>query len=63
MNLHPHDDEEDPKANECNYNFPQVIFAFLLGIVTMFLLSIDEIQKFKGCPFVDTTTNTVQSSL
>ena len=45
------DDEEDPTANDCNYNFPQVIFAFILGLSTMFLLSIDEIRDFKGCDY------------
>jgi hypothetical protein len=48
---HRHDNEEDPTANDCNYNFPQVIFAFILGITTMFLLSIDEIRDFKGCDY------------
>jgi len=47
----PHDDEpEDPTANDCNYNFPQMLFAFCLGFGTMFVLAIDEIQDFKGCP-------------
>ena len=45
------DDKEDPTANDCNYNFPQVIFAFILGLSTMFLLSIDEIKDFKGCDY------------
>ena len=49
--IHPHDDEpEDPTANDCNYNFPQMLFAFCLGFATMFVLAIDEIQDFKGCP-------------
>ena len=48
--MHPHDDEPDPTAYNGNYNFPQMIFAFCLGFVTMFVLSIDEIEKFKGCP-------------
>ena len=27
----PHDDEpEDPTAHDCNYNFPQMLFAFCL---------------------------------
>ena len=44
----PHDDEpEDPTANDCNYNFPQMLFAFCLGFGTMFVLAIDEIQDFK----------------
>ena len=48
----PHDDEpEDPTANDCNYNFPQMLFAFCLGFACAFVLSVDEIQKFKGCPF------------
>ena len=45
--LHPHDDEPDPTAYMGNYNFPQMLFAFLLGFVTMFVLSINEIEKFK----------------
>ena len=45
------DDEEDPTAEECNYNFPQVIFAFLMGVGMMFLLSVNEIQEFKGCNY------------
>jgi len=48
--IHPHDDEPDPTANMGNYNFPQMLFAFCLGFVTMFVLAIDEIQDFKGCP-------------
>ena len=47
----PHDDEpEDPTANDCNYNFPQMLFAFFLGFTTMFVLFVDELQDFKGCP-------------
>ena len=47
----PHDDEQEyPTENDCNYNFPQMLFAFCLGFVTMFVLAIDEIQNFKGCP-------------
>ena len=45
------DDEEDPTANDCNYNLPQVIFAFILGLTVMFLLSVDEIRDFKGCTY------------
>ena len=48
--IHPHDDEPDPTANMVNYNFPQMLFAFCLGFATMFVLAIDEIQDFKGCP-------------
>ena len=48
--LHPHDDEPDPTAYMGNYNFPQMLFAFCLGFVTMFVLSVDEINDFKGCP-------------
>ena len=54
----PHDDEpEDPTANDCNYNFPQVVFAFLLGVGMMFVLSVNEIQNFKGCSFPDRFIN------
>jgi len=49
--LHPHDDEPDPTAHMGNYNFPQMLFAFCLGFATMFVLAVDEINDFKGCPF------------
>ena len=49
-NIHPHDDEPDPTAYMGNYNFPQMLFAFCLGFVTMFVLSVNEINEFKGCP-------------
>lgn len=48
--LHPHDDEPDPTADMGNYNFTQMLFAFCLGFVTMFVLSVNEINEFKGCP-------------
>jgi|TARA_B100000073_G_scaffold147322_1_gene121280 hypothetical protein len=48
--IHPHDDEPDPTAYMGNYNFPQMLFAFCLGFVTMFVLAVDEIHNFKGCP-------------
>ena len=48
--IHPHDDDPDPTANMGNFNFPQMIFAFCLGFVTMFVLSVNEINDFKGCP-------------
>ena len=44
------DDEPDPTAYMGNYNFPQMLFAFCLGFVTMFVLSVNEINEFKGCP-------------
>ena len=56
----PHDDEpEDPTANDCNYNFPIRGNLFhLMNILLMgnfaqmlcFVLAVDEIQDFKGCP-------------
>ena len=49
--IHPHDDEPDPTAYMGNYNFPQILFAFCLGFVTMFVLFADELNDFKGCPF------------
>ena len=49
--LHPHDDEPDPTADMGNYNFTQMLFAFCLGFVTMFVLAVNEINEFKGCPF------------
>ena len=45
-----HDDEPDPTAHMGNYNFPQMLFAFCLGFCTMFVLAVDEINDFKGCP-------------
>ena len=48
--LHPHDDEPDPTAYMGNYNFPQMLFAFCVGFCTMFVLAVDEIHNFKGCP-------------
>ena len=48
--IHPHNDEPDPTAYMGNYNFPQMLFAFCLGFVTMFVLSVNEINNFKGCP-------------
>ena len=35
--IHPHDDEPDPTAHMGNYNFPQMLFAFCLGVATMFV--------------------------
>lgn len=55
MMNHPHNDPEDPSANECNYNFAQVLFAFCLGVTVMFVLAVDEINDFKGCPFPSTS--------
>ena len=52
--LHPYDDEPDPTAYMGNYNFPQMLFAFCLGFCTMFVLAVDEINDFKGCPICDT---------
>ena len=49
--MHPHDDEPDPTAYMGNYNFPQMLFAFCVGFCTMFVLAVDEINDFKGCPF------------
>ena len=49
--IHPHDDEPDPTAYMGNYNFPQMLFAFCLGSVTMFVLFQIELNEFKGCPF------------
>ena len=49
--LHSHDDEPDPTADMGNYNFTQMLFAFCLGFVSMFVLAVNEINEFKGCPF------------
>ena len=48
--IHPHDDPPDPTAMMGNYNFPQMLFAFCLGFVTCFVISVNEIHNFKGCP-------------
>ena len=48
--IHPHDDEPDPTAHMGNYNFPQMLFAFCLGFTTMFVLAVDTVNDFKGCP-------------
>ena len=48
--MHPHDDEPDPTAYMGNYKFPQMLFAFCVGFCTMFVLAVDEIKDFKGCP-------------
>lgn len=58
--IHPHDDEPDPTAYMGNYNFPQMLFAFCLGFVTMFVLAVDEINDFKGCPFPEYFQNEVK---
>ena len=58
--LHPHDDEPDPTAYMGNYNFPQMLFAFCLGFVTMFVLSVNEINNFKGCPLPEYFQNEVK---
>ena len=48
--INPHDDEHDPTAYMGNDNFPQMLFAFCIGFCTMFVLAVDEINDFKGCP-------------
>ena len=48
--IQPHDDEPYPTAYMGNYNFPQMLFAFCVGFCTMFVLAVDEINDFKGCP-------------
>ena len=58
--IHPHDDEPDPSSNDCNYNFPQMLFAFCVGFVSMFVLAVDEIQDFKGCPLPEYFQNEVK---
>ena len=37
----------DPTAYMGNYNFPQMLFAFCLGFVTMFVLSVNEMTNSK----------------
>ena len=60
--IHPHDDETDPTAYMGNYNFPQMLFAFCLGFVTMFVLFVDELNEFKGCPFPEHFQNESHSA-
>ena len=61
--IHPHDDEPDPTAYMGNYNFPQMLFAFCLGCATMFVASVNEIDKFKGCPLPEYFQNESRSIL
>ena len=58
--IHPHDDEPDPTAYMGNYNFPQRLFAFCIGFATMFVLAVDEINDFKGCPLPEYFQNEVK---
>ena len=58
--IHPHDDEPDPTAYMGNYNFPQMLFAFCIGFATMFVLAVDEINDFKGCPLPEYFQNEVK---
>ena len=60
--IHPHDDEPDPTAYMGNYNFPQMLFAFCLGFVTMFVLFQNELNEFKGCPFPEYFQNESHSA-
>ena len=60
--IHPHDDEPDPTAYMGNYNFPQMLFAFCLGFVTMFVLFQNELDEFKGCPFPEHFQNESHSA-
>ena len=58
--IHPHDDEPDPTAHIGNYNFPQMLFAFCVGFCTMFVLFVDELNDFKGCPLPEYFQNEVK---
>ena len=58
--IHPHNDEPDPTAYMGNYNFPQMLFAFCVGFATMFVLAVDEINDFKGCPLPEYFQNEVK---
>ena len=62
--IHPHDDEPDPTATWETIIFPNAI-RFLRRFCTMFVLAVDEINDFKGCPFPEyfnePRTNTTKS--
>ena len=58
--IHPHDDDPDPTAYMGNYNFPQMLFAFCLGFATMFVLAVDTVNDFKGCPLPEYFQNEVK---
>jgi len=58
--VHHRENEPDPTANMGNYNFPQMLFAFCLGFCTMFVLAVDEINDFKGCPLPEYFQNEVK---
>ena len=60
--IHPHDDEPDPTAYMGNYNFPQMLFAFCLGFVTMFVLFQNGLNEFKGCPLPEYFQNDSRSA-
>ena len=48
MSMHPHDDPEDP-AMTATTTFRK-FSSPVLGFTCMFVLAVDEIQDFKGCP-------------
>ena len=48
---HPHNDPEDPSANECNYNFAQVVFAFCLGRDSNVCAGCGRDKRFQGVSF------------
>lgn len=58
--IHPYDDDPDPTAHMGNYNFPQMLFAFCLGFVCMFVLAVDTVNDFKGCPLPEYFQNEVK---
>ena len=58
--IHPHNDPPDPTAHIGNYNFPQMLFAFCLGFACMFVLAVDTVNDFKGCPLPEYFQNEVK---
>ena len=58
--LHPHDDEPDPMLTWGTITFLRCYLAFCLGFVTMFILSVNEINNFKGCPLPEYFQNEVK---
>ena len=60
--LHPHDDEPDPLLTWGTIISSQMLFAFCLGFATMFVLSVDTINDFKGCPLPEYFQNESRST-
>ena len=52
---HPHNDDEDQQPTTVTTTFPRLYLLF--GVTVMFVLAVDEIDRFKGCPSYWPTTS------